>query len=82
MSLRVDRILLNVSTQADTNDTKLLGRVADKKLLVLVVTTSHRIQVRAETLLVVLTADMAHRARTRVMAAIRLESMDAHLPHR
>ena len=68
--------------QADANDMKLLGLAADKKLLVLAVAMSRHIQVRAETLLIVLIADMAHRTRNRVMAANRLESMDAHLPHR
>ena len=80
LSLRVDRIQTNVNMQSDANDTKLLVRVADRKLLVLAVAMSRRIQVRAETLLIVLIADMAHRTRTRVMAANRLVSIVARLP--
>ncbi len=82
LSLQVDRIQTNASMQADAKDTKLLGRAADKKPLVLAVAKSRHIQVRAETLLTVLIVDMAPRTRPHVMAAIRLESMDTHLPRR
>ena len=68
--------------KADVIDMIFLGQAAVKKFLILAVAMSRRIQVRAETLLIVLIVDMAHRTRTRVMAAIRLESMDIHLPHR
>ncbi len=82
LSLQVDRIQTNVSMQADANDTRILGLAADKKLLVLAVAMSRHIQVCAETLLIVLIADMARRTRNRVMAANRPESMAAPLPQR